>query len=49
MKHQRTIFLLGWVLCTFHKKRGGTRYDELVFLHSVGSADHVVQSGASGL
>jgi hypothetical protein len=39
--------LLGWDWCGFHKKRVGTNYDKIVFLHPVGYAGHVVHSGAS--
>jgi hypothetical protein len=31
----------------FDKKRAGTRYVELVFLHPVGSVSHVLHFGAS--
>jgi hypothetical protein len=31
------FFLLGWGQYRFDKKRAGTRYAELVFLHPVGS------------
>jgi hypothetical protein len=34
--------MLEWALCGFHKKRSGTRFAELVFLHLVGSVGHVV-------
>jgi hypothetical protein len=34
--------------CGIDKKRARTRYAELVFLHPVGSAGHVMYSGASG-
>jgi hypothetical protein len=39
--------MIGWGRNSFHKKRAGTRYAELVFLHPVGSPSHVVQSGSS--
>jgi hypothetical protein len=42
------FFLLGWGQYRFDKKRAGTRYAELVFLHLVGSARHVVHFGLSG-
>jgi hypothetical protein len=42
------FFMLGWDLCGFHKKRGRTRYAELVFLHLTRSTGHVVHFGAQG-
>jgi hypothetical protein len=47
-KHQRTFFLLRWDQHGFDKKRTGTCYDELVFLHMVGSVGHVYYSSVSG-
>jgi hypothetical protein len=42
------FFMLGWVWYGFHKNCARARYVELLFLHPVGSARHVVHSGASG-
>jgi hypothetical protein len=41
--------MLRWTWCSFHRKRTGARYTELVFLHPGGSAGHVVHSGASAV
>jgi hypothetical protein len=40
--------MLWWAQCSFYKKRVGTRYAKIVFLHLVGSAGHIVHSGARG-
>jgi hypothetical protein len=42
------FFKLGWDRYGFDKKCVETRYVELVFLHPVRSAGHVVHPGASG-
>jgi hypothetical protein len=39
--------MLGWDRFRFYKKRARTHYAKLVFFHLVGSAGHVVDSGAS--
>jgi hypothetical protein len=38
--------MLGWDWYLFNKKHAGKHHDEPVFLHRVGSAGHVVHSGA---
>jgi hypothetical protein len=40
------FFMPGWAQSSFHKKC--TRYVELVFLHPVGSAGHIMHSGVFG-
>jgi hypothetical protein len=40
--------MLEWDQYGFHKWSAGTRYTELVFLHPVGSAVHVVHFCVSG-
>jgi hypothetical protein len=42
------FFMLGWDQYGFEKKYIWTHYAELLFLHPVGSAGHVVPFGASG-
>jgi hypothetical protein len=39
--------MLGWIRCGCHKKCSRTHYAELVILHLVPSAGHVVSSGSS--
>jgi hypothetical protein len=40
--------MLGWDRYGLYKKCAGTHYAELVFLHRVGFAGHVVHSSVSG-
>jgi hypothetical protein len=42
------FFMPRWDQYGFDKKRIGTRYAELLFLHPVGSVGDVVHFGASG-
>jgi hypothetical protein len=41
--------MLGWARGGFQKKRTGTHYAEVMLLHSVGSAGHVMHFGVSRL
>jgi hypothetical protein len=47
-KYRYTIFMLWWDWYVFDKKHVGIHYANLCFLLPVGSAGHVVHSGASG-
>jgi hypothetical protein len=47
VKRLWTIFHAHLGECSLQKKRAGTRYTELVFLHPVGSAGNVMDSGLS--
>jgi hypothetical protein len=40
--------MLGWDQYRSHKKRAGTRYVGLVFLHPTGFAAHIVHADACG-
>src|SRR4029453_8293759 len=45
---ESVFFVLRWAWCGSHKKRAGTRYVKVVFLHPLRSPCHVVRSAASG-
>jgi hypothetical protein len=49
VKYRRTIFHDRWDRKAIDRKHAGTRYTELVFLHPVRSASHVVHSSVSGV
>jgi hypothetical protein len=38
------FFMIGWDQYSFNKKRAGTHYAIVLFLHPMGSAGHVVRS-----
>jgi hypothetical protein len=48
VKHRCTIFHVWVNSCWSHRKRVGTRYAELMFLHPVQSGGHIMRSRASG-
>jgi hypothetical protein len=48
VKHWRTIFIHRWDWYGFDKKRASTHYTQLLFLHLVGHAGHVVHYSESG-
>jgi hypothetical protein len=48
-KRRCTFFLLRLDQYGFHKKHVETHYAELVFLHLMGSAGHIVHTSASGM
>jgi hypothetical protein len=48
VKRRHTIFHARVDQYGFNKKLTGKHYAELVFLHSLGSAGHVLHSGTSG-
>jgi hypothetical protein len=41
-------FMLMWTRCLSHEKHTGTHYTELLFLHTLQSAGHIVNSNAFG-
>jgi hypothetical protein len=41
------FFMHGWVKCGFDKKRVGTIYTKLLFLHLLGYVGHILCSGVS--
>jgi hypothetical protein len=46
-KVESLFYMFGWDRYRLHKKCDGKRYIEHVFLHTMGSVGHVVNSGAS--